>query len=456
MDSKQSHLPSGIKAILLMGGCGERFGSSTPKQFHPLAGKKVYLHTVEIFLSSQLFDEIILVVSKTWLKVVKDDLSAYLGTPLTVVEGGLTRQESSLKGLLSCDPHTRVAVIHDAVRPFISHSTLKDNVEKALQFHAVDTCIPSTDTLVYAPVPTLIEQIPIRSHYLRGQTPQSFNYKLILAAHQHAEKTGWKNQSDDCSLVLNYGHPVHIVQGSEENIKITSELDLFLAEQLLRLKHTSCPLDKQQVSLQGKRIAVTGGMGGIGSQICQLLEKEGAIPLIISRSAPTYKADLCSSQETKNLFDLLSTRYGPLDGLINSIGYLKTNPLETLSEEEIRNHITTNLTSIIYCCKYVKLKKGGHIINIASSSYIRGKKNYTVYSSTKAALINFTQGLSEERKELFINALVPQRTDTPLRLSNFPGEDPATLLNPIEVAQAAIRLLKQRSLTGSTVEVRQK
>ena len=96
------------------------------------------------------------------------------------------------------------------------------------------------------------------------------------------------------------------------------------------------------------------------------------------------------------------------------------------------------------------------IVNIASSSYVRGRKNYAVYASAKAAVVNFTQGLAEEREDLLINAIVPQRTLTPMRVDNFPDEHPSTLLNPEEVAREIINLLKHNSLTGTLIEIRKK
>lgn len=445
--------PIGTKAILLMGGTGTRFGSEIPKQFHRLAGKKVYLHTLEVFLESKLFEEIILVCPKAHLEEVRNDLKTYPPFPFHVIEGGSTRQESSLNGLIACKS-ANIVVIHDAVRPFVSQEILKANVEGALRHNAVDTCIPSADTLVYAPEKVQIAEIPKRADYLRGQTPQSFKYSLILDAHLKAKQAGIVNSSDDCSLVLQQQHPIHIAIGNEENIKITSELDLFLAEQLLRLKRA--PSYQGDESLKGKRFAVTGGTGGIGRALCCLLKKEGAIPIVLSRSTEEYGVDLTSFASAHAAFEKIHQQHGPLDGLINSIGLLKTKHFDQLSSQEIDLLIATNLTGVIYSCKCARLKPRAHIINIASSSYARGRKNFTIYSSAKAAVVNFTQGLAEERPELLINALVPERTNTSMRLENFPAEDPATLLDPEMVAKEIVSLLKQRCLTGMIVEVRKK
>ncbi len=456
MPNHTPHFTSdGVKALILMGGTGERFGSQTPKQFHRLSGKKVYLHTLEVFLKSPLFEKIILVCHPDWIEEVEKDLTFYPNAAVLVVEGGNTRQSSSLKGLLACGDQTQVVVIHDAVRPFVSQEILKQNVLGALKYLAVDTCIPSADTLVYAPQNNQISAIPLRSEYLRGQTPQSFSYPLILQAHLHHQK-GEGNSSDDCSLLIGNNYPVHIVEGSEENIKITSELDLFLAEQILRLKQIPSPPQDTSCSLNGKKIAVTGGTGGIGKALCRLLKEEGAIPIALSRSSSDYAVDLTCYDKTQKTFDQILQDLGPLDALINSVGSLQGKPLEQLPKGQIDALIATNLMTAIYSCRCAHLKKGAHIINIASSSYARGRKNLTLYASAKSALVNFTQGLAEEREDLQINALVPQRTHTPMRTHHFPDEDPATLLTPEEVAQKIITLLKQSALTGTVVEVRKK
>jgi ribitol-5-phosphate 2-dehydrogenase (NADP+) / D-ribitol-5-phosphate cytidylyltransferase len=444
----------GIKAILLMGGTGLRFGSDIPKQFHRLAGKKVYLRTLETFLEALLFEEIILVCPESWMQRVEEDIAHYSFTSIRVIRGEGSRQESSLKGLQACGNDTQIVVIHDAVRPFVSGEILKRNVTQAIQYRAVDTCIPSMDTIVHTLNKEEIDIIPDRSEYFRGQTPQSFDYSLILQAHLKAQKEGFLNHSDDCSLILKAGHPVHIVMGHEENIKITSELDLILAEQILRLRYTSSSSLCERGCLTGKRIVVTGGTGGIGSALCKLLEEEGAVPIALSLSSQNYSVDLTSYPDVRAVFDKILQDLGPLDGLINSIGLLKTKQLSELSFEEIDLLIATNLTAVIYSCKCAHLREGAHIVNIASSSYIRGRKNYAIYASAKAAIVNFTQGLAEERPDLFINAIVPQRTQTAMRLDNFPDEDPSTLLNPKEVAKEILNLLKQKSITGTIVEVR--
>ncbi len=433
-----------ITAILLMGGTGKRFGSEAPKQFLNLSGKKIYLHTLDIFLTFLEFQEILLICHPDHIEAVQTETAS---PRIRVIPGGYSRKDSTYQGLLACHPETTYVVIHDAVRPFISYKIIQDNLNALKKHDAVDTCIPSADTIVHAENIDTITSIPSRTHYLRGQTPQSFSYPLLLEAH---EKYAHHEASDDCRLVLDLGIPVHIVLGSEDNIKITNELDLFLAEQLMQRKTRSLP--QTLTSLKGKTFAISGGTGGIGSALATLLKKEGATPLILSKSSKSYPVDLTNYTATETLFKSL----GPIDGLINCVGQLSLKPFYSLSSDEIDHLIATNLHSLLYSCRCAQIKTGGHIINLSSSSFSRGRKSYTLYSSAKAAIVNFTQGLADERSDLHINAIAPQRTATPMRSKNFPNEDSTTLLSPFEVAHEILTLLKHTGTTAALLEVRKK
>lgn len=440
-----------MKGILLLAGKGARFNSALPKQFHAIGGKKIYLHTLDRLAASGLFEEIILVTAPEWVEEVSRETRGY---PARVVAGGASRQESSYLGLLACGNQTKHVLIHDAVRPFVSQRILEENLAACRAFGAVDTCIPTADTLVYSPGGNTIEAIPTRAHYLRGQTPQSFSYPLILEAHEEAKKANL-TATDDCALVLALGKPVHLLQGEESNIKITTDLDLYLAEQLFRRAQTGF-CKKGERSLAGKRFAITGGTGDIGRAIAAALEKEGAHPLLLSRSSEQFPIDLRDPLQAQKLFEEIYRAHGPLDGLINSIGRLVRKKVDELLASEIEELIGTNFTSVIFSCRYAQIKPGGDILNIASSSYSRGRAGFALYSAAKAAIVNFTQGLAEEKNGLRINALVPGRTDTRMRRASFPEEDRTLLLTPEQVAQEAISLLKEGSGTGMLIEVRKK
>jgi ribitol-5-phosphate 2-dehydrogenase (NADP+) / D-ribitol-5-phosphate cytidylyltransferase len=221
-----------IGAVLLMGGSGVRFGAPIPKQFSLLGDRPLYRYALETFLASGVFDEIVLVCHPDWLQKVE------ARSPIVeVASGGPTRQESSRSGLLAFSSLPEVVLIHDAVRPFVTETMILANLDAAIAWGAADTCIPTADTLVHAPEKSWIHAIPKREEFLRGQTPQTFRYDLIVQAHARAKEKGLSNLTDDCSLILAMGEKVAVVRGSEENLKITSQFDLTMAEALLSVRN---------------------------------------------------------------------------------------------------------------------------------------------------------------------------------------------------------------------------
>lgn len=437
-----------IALILAMGGKGIRFGANIPKQLHYLAGKKIYLHTLEAFLKTNFFDEIILVCHKDTIEEIQNDVKAW--PSIKIVEGGETRQLSVYNGLKNTSAD--IVVIHDAVRPFVTEDIIIRNLEAVLKYNAVNTTIKVTDTIAIVEHGK-ITSIPNRDNCIRGQTPQTFSRKLILQAHELALKNNLFNSSDDCNLIIKAGFDVYTVEGSEENIKITNQLDVFLAEQIIYARCQKSLENKPQ-SLEKKTFVVIGATGGIGKAICSQLEIEKAIVIPISRTTSPFSVDIKNYEQLKNTLQNIYEKYGKLDGLINSAGFLLAKPLAYMEKEEIDHTIDVNLKGLIYACKHAKIKNNGHIINIASSSFNRGRKETGVYSSTKAAVVNFTQALAEEFSHLKINVITPQRTNTPMRLKNFPNEDVKELLSPEKIAQTVINLLKDQNTTGSIIEVR--
>jgi 2-C-methyl-D-erythritol 4-phosphate cytidylyltransferase len=217
-----------IGAILLIGGEGQRFQNTLPKQFHLIGDTPLYQIALQTLIASQIFDEIILVCHPDWISQIVCPETNYI----KVIPGGKTRQASSYAGILGLSSKIQITLIHDGVRPFVSNAILQENIDAAILHGAADTCIPSTDTLIRSTDEKTIESIPLRSQFFRGQTPQTFRSELILKAHQKALLSGITNASDDCQLALNLGHPIAIVQGSDMNLKITSETDLLIARAL--------------------------------------------------------------------------------------------------------------------------------------------------------------------------------------------------------------------------------
>lgn len=213
-----------VSALLLMAGSGYRFGGDVPKQFQLLSAKEMFRYPLETMVESNFFDEIVLVTHPEWM-----DISG-LPDCVKVIQGGRTRQESSFLGLQSFTTPPNIVLIHEAARPFVTEEILRQNILEALKYEAVDTCIPTADTIVFSNDGKEVQSIPPRKTFFRGQTPQTFAYNVILEAHKKARQDGIENASDDCQLALRIGKKTYIVHGTENNLKITTELDLKFAE----------------------------------------------------------------------------------------------------------------------------------------------------------------------------------------------------------------------------------
>jgi ribitol-5-phosphate 2-dehydrogenase (NADP+) / D-ribitol-5-phosphate cytidylyltransferase len=448
-------------AIILASGSGVRFKGDLPKQFVKIAGLPVVVHTLKAFQMNKQLSDIIIVtlaeyVEELWGLVGKNQLSKVK----RIVAGGNTRQESSMIGLKSCDEDTKYVLIHDAVRPFISQGIINDLVEAIQKSKAVDTVIPSPDTIVRIDRDGNIIDIPDRSFLRRGQTPQAFEFKLIKNAHETALKNGIVNSTDDCSLVLRLGYPVYTVSGEEENIKITYPLDIQIADKLFQLKNLkihSAPTRKELEKLRDMVFVIIGGSSGIGRSIVDELKKYKAKVYSLSRRIEP-STDVTDLQSIKRAFKEIWTKEQRIDCVINSAGSLLRRDVEFMDTKEWDAIHNTNIKGAFLTAKaaipIMKRQKYGSMLFIGSSSYTRGRRGYAAYSSSKAALVNFCQALAEELLEhnVKVNVLSPSRVNTPMRLSNFGKEDPRSLLPPEKVAREVLKIMFTDT-TGSVFDI---
>jgi 2-C-methyl-D-erythritol 4-phosphate cytidylyltransferase/2-C-methyl-D-erythritol 2,4-cyclodiphosphate synthase len=215
-------------ALVVASGRGERFGGNQPKQFHPLGGQPMLRRCLERFSRHAAIDGVRTVVRPA-------DAALYAAAAegldlLDPVPGGETRQESVRRGLesLARDPPERV-LIHDGVRPLVS-TALIDRVLAALSTHAAALpALPVVDTLKRGEAGTVGGTVD-RAGLYRAQTPQGFSYAQIMAAHRRFAGAA---MTDDAALAEAAGIPVALVEGDEDNIKITEPADLARAERLL-------------------------------------------------------------------------------------------------------------------------------------------------------------------------------------------------------------------------------
>ncbi|MFC1509732.1 2-C-methyl-D-erythritol 4-phosphate cytidylyltransferase [Candidatus Omnitrophota bacterium] len=223
------------EAILVAGGQGTRMGSIVPKQLHKLGRATILEHTLSPFLECRDIQSIVIVAATNIFEHIEGLVQERFteAKPIAVVHGGSRRQDSVYKGLMALKRDTDIVAVHDSVRPFITPELITDCLRRAENFGAVSVMRPLKETVKRVQDRTVIET-PERSTLWITQTPQAFRKELILEAHNQAEKHGYTG-TDDCMLVERLGHTVHVIEGSDINIKITTQTDLAVAETILKL-----------------------------------------------------------------------------------------------------------------------------------------------------------------------------------------------------------------------------
>lgn len=444
-------------AIILASGTGTRFRSETPKQFLKLAGKQVIEHTLDCFQLHADVTEIIIVTSREQLALMGEIVLRGSYTKVSkVLLGGETRQASSAAGIASIQGDGHKVLVHDAVRPLLDAETIDRCLAALEHFDAVDTGIPSPDTVIRVDADHCIAEIPDRDQLLLGQTPQAFRAGLLRKAHALAMDDGQLKVTDDCGLILHYGlGKVHVVAGDTSNIKITYQSDIYLADRLFQLRSSTSRPVADLAALQGKVVVVFGASKGIGKAIQQLAEHHAAQVVGVSR---VNGVDVADSLAVRQLLVDTYTRYGRIDYVVNTAGVLRTGLLAGQDDAFIDEQLLTNVRgSIVVAREAFELLKifGGSIALFTSSSYTRGRARSAVYSATKAAVVNLMQGLAEEYLPfgVRINAMNPERTATPMRTENFGNEPVESLLNVAAVAEATLLGLLSAQ-TGQVIDVR--
>ena len=225
--------------IIVAGGKGLRMGSDIPKQFLPIGGKPVLMRTVERFREYDKDLQIILVLPEAqqdyWKELCQqyhfplpqqreDGRGLYL-----LANGGQTRFHSVQNGLaLIPDDAEGVVGVHDGVRPFPSIEVIARCYETAREKKAVIPVIPVVETVRHLEGEKSIT-VP-RGEYRLVQTPQTFDIQMLKAANRQPYEEGF---TDDASVVEAYGHPISLVEGNRENIKITTPYDIVVANAII-------------------------------------------------------------------------------------------------------------------------------------------------------------------------------------------------------------------------------
>nr|WP_312577456.1 2-C-methyl-D-erythritol 4-phosphate cytidylyltransferase [Sedimentibacter sp.] len=219
-----------VTAIIVAAGKGSRMKSEIPKQYMTIAGKTILDSTIYKFEKNNYVDDIILVVNKDELEFVKNNIACDYEKIIRVLGGGRTRTESVYEGIKMVGENAGILLIHDGVRPFISYKLINTCVENAYNYKS---CIPTVN--VIDTIKTVKDGVVIntldRDNLRAAQTPQAFDYYLIRECYDMAVNENKDvNFTDDASIVEYYGHKVRTIEGLSRNIKITTPLDLKIAE----------------------------------------------------------------------------------------------------------------------------------------------------------------------------------------------------------------------------------
>ncbi|MBS1791933.1 MAG: 2-C-methyl-D-erythritol 4-phosphate cytidylyltransferase [Acidobacteria bacterium] len=222
-------------AIIPAAGSGSRLGGQIPKQFLEIAGAPILAHTISRFVSCEDIGAIAVALPADKLDEFRArNRGARILKPIFYVHGGAERSDSILNALETvAELHPEIVAVHDAVRPFITPAQIGSVIAKAREIGAAILALPATDTIKEVE-DGLIQRTIDRRRIWRAQTPQAFRYELLMRANLEARQAGLPSvlTTDDSLLIERLGSPVAVVEGSPNNIKITTPEDLILAEKL--------------------------------------------------------------------------------------------------------------------------------------------------------------------------------------------------------------------------------
>jgi 2-C-methyl-D-erythritol 4-phosphate cytidylyltransferase len=222
-------------AVVLGGGVGQRLGAGKPKQLLTLGGQTLIERCVAAFEQAPGVDEILVVMARGFTDEVKGLLAEGGYRKVSeVIEGGATRPDSTRVALAAITGEDCGVLLHDAARPLVDQRIIADCVA-ALRVHdAAGVAVPASDTMVITEN-GVMRSMPRRESLFRCQTPQCFRLSVITRAHELAAADPGFAPTDDCGVVLRYlpDVAVHVVAGSERNLKVTYPQDLVVAEALL-------------------------------------------------------------------------------------------------------------------------------------------------------------------------------------------------------------------------------
>nr|WP_300278717.1 2-C-methyl-D-erythritol 4-phosphate cytidylyltransferase [Peptacetobacter sp.] len=219
--------------MIVAAGSGKRMNAGMNKQFIKIDNKEIIAHTIERFYNSSMINEIILCIKKEEEEFVrKNILEKYHFENIIISYGGKERQDTINNGLDKVSPNCDILLIHDGARPFITDEIIENAINETKKLKATVVGVMVKDTIKIVDG-NEIKDTPNRANLWAAQTPQSFEFNLIKDAYKKAYEDGFYG-TDDAMIVERAGHKVYMIDGSYNNIKITSPEDLAIAEIISR------------------------------------------------------------------------------------------------------------------------------------------------------------------------------------------------------------------------------
>lgn len=231
-------------AVIFAGGTGTRMNTKTrPKQFLKLHGKEIIIYTLEHFENHPDIDGISVVCIEGWIEYLKKLIKKYQLTKVKWVSpGGATGQESIFNGLNAMRgeiDEESIVLIHDGVRPIIDEELITQNIETAKEKGSAVTVVPATETVMVVNENNELVESVDRSSCRFARAPQTYIYKDILSAHDHAREQGINNIVDSATMMQREGYKLYPVVGKPENIKITTPSDYYTFRAIVEAEENS-------------------------------------------------------------------------------------------------------------------------------------------------------------------------------------------------------------------------
>lgn len=228
--------------VIFAGGVGKRMNSRVkPKQFINVYGKPIIIHTLEIFENHADIDAIVVACLGEWIPYLEELLVKFnIRKVKRIVPGGSSGQGSIYNGLAAAEElaggEKSIVLIHDGVRPLIHEETISDNIASVREHGSAITSVKVKETVLVVSEDNSIDSVPRREDTRLARAPQSFYLDEIIGAHRRAMEEGRHDFIDSCSMMQYYGKKLYLIEGPQENIKITTPDDFYTMRALLDAK----------------------------------------------------------------------------------------------------------------------------------------------------------------------------------------------------------------------------